>query len=116
MAEHLRSKDDSCTARVDRHGLPYSARVKGAREAAGKSPDQVAAQIGVPLLTYRDWEWGEGDISSTASLAEVARLSSALGVRSVSLFEDEPGTGEPFPPQRLCDEITKLEDIWVGRA
>jgi transcriptional regulator with XRE-family HTH domain len=97
-------------ATADRHGVPYGVRIKRARDATGKSPEQVAAQVGVSHLTYRDWEWGEGDISTTASLAEIARLSSALGLPSVVIFEDEAATGEAFSPHRLVTEIkTHLE-------
>lgn len=96
---------DSSTSLVDSHGVPYSVRIKKMREAVGKSSEQVASQVGVPFLTYRDWESGEGDITITASLAEVARLASVLGVSSAEIFESVPSSGDKLAPDRLCDEI-----------
>lgn len=92
-------------ARVDSKGTPYSIRLKRAREAVGKSPEQVAFSVGVSAATYYDWEWGEGDISSTASLEELAKLSASLGVSATAIFEDPPCQGQRVSPDELGRKI-----------
>ena len=96
---------DRAIARVDSKGTPFSARLKRAREAAGKSPEQMAALVGVSAPTYYDWEWGEGDISSTASLAELRKLSMALGVSTLTIFDDGPVSGAQISNEELRSRI-----------
>jgi transcriptional regulator with XRE-family HTH domain len=105
----LQSSHNACRGNtistVDRNGLAYGVRLKRAREAAGKSPDQMASLVGVSVPAYYDWECAEGDINTTASLGELAKLSSALSVRTRAIFEDEGGDERPISPEQLCARI-----------
>jgi transcriptional regulator with XRE-family HTH domain len=94
-----------CIATADRNGVPYSIRLKRAREAICKSPEETAAVVGVSVPTYYDWEWGEGDISSTASLRDLARLSAALGVPTAAIFEDDKSAKESVSPAQLAEKV-----------
>jgi hypothetical protein len=91
--------------RADSKGTPYSIRLKRAREAVLKSPERVASEVGVPVATYYDWEWGEGDISSTASLAELAKLSASLAVSTTTIFEDASCEGQRLSLEELSRKI-----------
>jgi hypothetical protein len=108
MSEHedMSSGQGPAIVRADSKGTPYSTRLKRAREAVLKSPEQVAFEVGVPPATYYDWEWGQGDISSTASLGELAKLSAALGLSTTNVFEDIPCAERRVSPEELSRRIS----------
>jgi transcriptional regulator with XRE-family HTH domain len=101
----MKPSSDPRISTVDRNGLAYGARLKRARESAGKSPNQMASIVGVSVPAYYDWEEAEGDINMTASLGELVKLASTLGVRTAALFEDDGCNERPIPPERLCARI-----------
>jgi transcriptional regulator with XRE-family HTH domain len=97
---------DPCVSKADDSGIPYSVRLKRLRESAAKSPEELAMASGVSPLTYRDWEWGEGDISMSASLAELSALSKALGIPTRTIFDDSDGDHGGVSFGDLCKKIT----------
>jgi DNA-binding XRE family transcriptional regulator len=105
MSEQRDSQENlnPCAATVDAKGIPYSARLKRLREATGKTPHDMAALVGVSSDIYYDWEWGDGDISRTASLAELAKLATSLGVGVLDIFDDGPIQGEHVRPEQLSE-------------
>ena len=96
---------DPRTSTTDPKGIPYSVRIRRARESAGLSPTEICEKIGVSEFTYRDWEWGDGDISNSASLTELARLASALRIRTSEIFDDNPAIHQQFSTIELVDKV-----------
>jgi transcriptional regulator with XRE-family HTH domain len=70
----------------------YHKRLKLARERVGKSPQAIAAAVGVSVGAYYDLEWVEGEIESGVSLGTIQRLCGVLGIHSSDLFDFEPMT------------------------
>ena len=82
---------DPRISKVDGSGVPYHVRLKRVRESTGRSDRDIAALLGVSLQEYYEWETFEGELTVAMSLAEVSKLSSALGICSRLIFDD----GEP---------------------
>lgn len=96
---------DACISGVDRNGIPYGLRLKRAREAAGKTPEEIASLVGVSVPSYYDWECVEGDINTTGSLGELAEVCRVLGLRVATLFDDAATGEDSVPPEELCARI-----------
>lgn len=62
-----------------------AARIRTLREIAGLTPEQVAAELGIPADTYRLYENGESDIP-IGMLCEIARR---LGVELTDIITGE---------------------------
>jgi transcriptional regulator with XRE-family HTH domain len=102
---------------VDRDGNPYGARLKRARELAGKSPREIAPLVGVSLPQYYDWEEQEGGLNMVASLRELSTLASILGVRARSFFDDEPKDAVGISPGELSAMVkARLDAVGMGVA
>jgi hypothetical protein len=69
--------------------VPPHVRFRQARERRGLSPDEVAAQSGVPSAGIWDIEWFEGDLTCAYSPSDVRRFCEVLGIRPVELFGEE---------------------------
>lgn len=93
---------NQCVATVDSRGFPYGVRLKKIRESSGKSPEELATQMGISLLEYDELEAIAGILNRSTSLAELSKLSSALGVSTRFIFEDEGQDGQPISPSQLC--------------
>jgi transcriptional regulator with XRE-family HTH domain len=86
-------------------GTRHRTRLQRLREATGKSPDELARLIGISGSVYYDWEWHEDDLVLTASLAELARLSSVLGVPTRAIFEGTGGKEAAISREYLSDRV-----------
>jgi hypothetical protein len=64
-------------------------RLKRAREAAGKTTQDLGEFV-ENVATYYDMEDYDGELYSNASLGELSRLCSALGIKPRDLFDDKP--------------------------
>lgn len=64
-------------------------RLRRARERSGKSPEEVARHAGLNLPSYYDCEQSH-DLWAVISLDELKRICDAVGIRSRSLFSDQP--------------------------
>jgi hypothetical protein len=95
---------DFCTRTVDDSGIPYNIRYKRLREASGKSIDDIAAATDLPIEMCYDLEDHPSEFTLGASLREITRLSSALGVDTKSIFEDR-STGPKMSAMQLRDRI-----------
>jgi len=76
-------------------------RLRQLRIKNKKSQKQIAALVGVPASTYRDWEYGK-----QIKGEPYAQLAKALNVSLVELL-----TGEAPLKGSLMVDISELEDI-----
>jgi transcriptional regulator with XRE-family HTH domain len=84
-------------------------KLKQAREATGKSPQEIAASAGLPAPTYYDLEEQDGELNMVVSLGELFKLASALGIRTRFIFDDKI-EGQPISPEQLCAKIKSYLD------
>jgi transcriptional regulator with XRE-family HTH domain len=84
-------------------------KLKYAREATGKSPEEIAALAGLPAPTYYDLEEIDGQLNMVISLGELSKLSSVLGIRPRFIFDDKV-EGQPISPEQLCAKIKSYLD------
>lgn len=98
---------EACISTVDSKGVPYHARLKRARESAGKSSEEIAALLGISFRDYAEWENYEGELNTSMTLGELFRLSSVLGIRTRLLFEEDSGDreGPHVSAEQLCAKI-----------
>ena len=68
---------------------PLDEMLKRAREAVGKTPQDLGEYVG-NVSSYYDIEDYDGEIYSVPSLGELSRLCSALGIKPRDLFDDRP--------------------------
>lgn len=91
-------------------------RLKRAREVVGKTPQDLGEYLGnVP--TYYDMEAYDGELYSNASLGELSRLCSALGIKPRDLFHDRPNVEPAISPMQLLSrarEYMKQNKLSVG--
>lgn len=80
--------------------------LKQAREAAGKTPEEVAELAEITINTYYDFEQCEGDLNIVVSLSELSKISSALGIRTRFLFEGK-SDGKQISPSQLASQIKR---------
>ena len=67
-------------------------RLRKARENAGKSPQEVAAAVGMNVPSYCDLEAeGYDELWNNISLAELRDICRTLGIHARDLFEDAAG-------------------------
>jgi transcriptional regulator with XRE-family HTH domain len=68
-----------------------ASRLKKARQKVGKTPRQVAREVGLNLPSYRDLEFGH-DWSHGVSLGEICTIAKAVGLTFSELMsaEDQP--------------------------
>jgi len=81
-------------------------RLKEAREAAGKSPSELAHFVGDSKSAYYDLENHNGELYRNISLGELSGLCDALGLKSRELFSSQPGGAHPIGLDRLCSLVT----------
>jgi hypothetical protein len=65
-------------------------RLKKAREATGKSPQEIVALVGIPIVSdnlYYDLEDHNGQLNMVMSLGELSKLSSILGICTRYIFD-----------------------------
>jgi transcriptional regulator with XRE-family HTH domain len=69
-----------------------SERLRVARERAGRTPEELAARIGITTAWYYDLEGQPEEVSTTLSLAQLYDLASALelDLRHLLLGEEAP--------------------------
>jgi len=79
-------------------------KLKQAREATGKSPQEIAALAGLSAPTYCDLEEQDGELNMVVSLRELSKLASALGISTRFIFDDSI-KGQPISPEQLCVKI-----------
>jgi hypothetical protein len=91
---------------MDGKGVPDNVRYKRFREATGKLPLEIAAMVGIPIHLAYDLEAYERQLNRQMSLAELSKLSSVLGVRSKTIFDDRE-TGQSISHEQL---IAKIQD------
>ena len=99
---------ESCVSTEDKNGLPYNVRLKRARELRGKSPEEIASIVGMSALNYRDLEDFPGDITTGLSLSQLAKLASALAIRTDLLFEDIPSDESNITREHLSSIIAQF--------
>ena len=81
-------------------------RLISAREAAGKSPEELADAAGISPPSYYDLEWVEGELEECLPLVTLQKLCAELRIRSSDLFADEPiAPAERIPPASLVAKI-----------
>lgn len=69
---------------LDRMGI--SARIRYHRVRSGKSPSEVATQLGLNDAWYHDLEHHDGELASTLTLFQAIELAHALGTQLHSLL------------------------------
>src|SRR5579884_921388 len=79
-------------------------KLRKARESAGKSPQEIAALIGISAPAYHDLEESNGELNMAISLAELFKLASVLGIRARFIFDDKT-EGQPILPEQLSSQI-----------
>lgn len=78
-----------------------SSRLRRLRNRRGLSQKEIAAQIGVPQSTYRDWEYGKKIVGEPyVDLARVFEVSLA-----------ELLTGKEVKVSELSLRLTELEEL-----
>ncbi len=75
-------------------------RIKRLREEKGLSLKEVASKAGIPLSTYREWEYGR-EIKGEPYV----KIASVLEVSLYTLL-----TGKVTEDRELLEEIRKIED------
>jgi transcriptional regulator with XRE-family HTH domain len=80
-------------------------RLKQAREAARKEPQDLAEFVGHSTANYYDLEEHNGELYSTISLSELSSLSSALGVKVSDLFEGRNNREAAISPMELMSKV-----------
>jgi DNA-binding Xre family transcriptional regulator len=80
-------------------------RLKKAREAARKEPQDLAEFVGNSKANYYDLEEHNGELYSTISLSELSALASALGVKVGELFEGRKNGGAAISPEELMSKV-----------
>ena len=80
-------------------------KLKQARIATGKSPEEIAAASGI-TISYYDLEEIDGELNRNISLGELLRLASTLGIRTRFIFDDDT-EGQTITPAQLCVSIRK---------
>jgi transcriptional regulator with XRE-family HTH domain len=78
-------------------------RLKRAREAAGKMPEDLGELVG-NTSTYYDLENHDGELYSVPSLRELSRLCFALGTKVRDLFDDRTNVEPAISPEQLLSE------------
>ena len=78
-------------------------RLKHAREAVGKAPEDLAEFVG-GRSNYYDLEDCDGDLYSTVGLGELSNLCSALGIKLRDLFDDRPKIDSAISPGKLLSK------------
>jgi transcriptional regulator with XRE-family HTH domain len=63
-------------------------RIRFCRVRAGKSAQQVAADLGLNDAWYRDLECNDGELTSTLTLFQAMQLASLLGVQLADLVAE----------------------------
>jgi len=89
---HMASEADEIAARV---------RLKTAREAAGKEPEEMAMYVGRSISNYYDLENVNGELFRTVALGELSKLCLALGIEARTLFDRPIITGQYISPEEL---------------
>lgn len=84
-------------------------KLKQAREATGRSPQEIAASAGLPAPTYYDLEEQDGELNMVVSLGELFKLASALGIRTRFIFDDKI-EGQLISAEQLCAKIKSYLD------
>jgi DNA-binding XRE family transcriptional regulator len=81
--------------------LEARTRLKKAREAAGKQPEDLAEFVGNSDSNYYDLENCDGELYMCISLAELSALSAALGIKVRDLFDDGKRADLAISPDQL---------------
>ena len=106
-ATRLFMNDDvnPCLSGSDSNGVPYGARLKRLREAAGISPQEVARLVGLNVPSYFDAELCEGELNSALYLRELAQLAAVFSIPTSQLFEDRKPKQNAIAPYELVELI-----------
>jgi hypothetical protein len=85
-------------------------RLKQAREALGKSPQEIHALLGISDMSigsYYDLEDHDGTLNTTISLGELWRLSSVLRTSARFIFDGKLEDGSLLSPSDLSARIKR---------
>lgn len=81
-------------------------RLERAREAAGKTPQDLAEFVG-STENYYDLEAYDGELYRTVGLGEISRLCSALEIKARDLFGERMPTEETISSEQLLSKVRK---------
>lgn len=104
-AQRIRKEFDPRISTADSKGIPYNVRYKRVREATGKSPQDIAALVGMPIHANYDLEECEGELNRQASIGDLSKLASVLGIPTRLIFDDEDEKQPSILPNELCARI-----------
>lgn len=80
-----------------------SIRLRRAREAAGKTPEDLGEFVG-NTPTYYHLEAGGGELYRVVGLGELSRLCAALGINVRDLFGNREDMEEVISPEQLLSK------------
>jgi hypothetical protein len=90
-----------------------AAQIRNHRVRAGKSPGQVARQLGLNDAWYGDLERHDDELVSTLSVFQAMELASALNVRLRELLGEQAAPGEGIP---LIDLPARIKAHVAGKG
>jgi len=92
-------------------------RLKRAREAAGKTHEELSKFVGHSTCAYYDLEDFDGELYETIGLGELSALCSALGIKSRELFDDRVENGQEISPEQLISKArARMKETAVSVA
>jgi transcriptional regulator with XRE-family HTH domain len=85
--------------------MGIAANIRALRIRAGKTPAEMAQQVGLNEAWYADLEQRDGELASTLSLFQAMELASALGSQLHEILGEDVSTVEPIPILALPERI-----------
>lgn len=85
--------------------MGIAANIRALRIRAGKSPVEMAKELGLNEAWYGDLEQKDGELASTLSLFQAMELAAALGVRLHEVLGEDIGAVEPIAILTLPERI-----------
>jgi hypothetical protein len=79
-------------------------RLKRAREAAGKTPEDLGTFVD-NTDSYYDLENCNGELYRNIGLGELSRLCSDIGIKTRDLFDDRAELGPTVSPEQLISKV-----------
>jgi transcriptional regulator with XRE-family HTH domain len=81
-------------------------RLRKAREAARKTPDELAQFVDNSVSWYHDLENQDNELYSNISIGQLAVLCSNLNIKAGQLFSDNiKAQAQAFTPEMVCAKI-----------
>jgi len=85
--------------------MGIAANIRAFRIRAGKSPAEMAQELGLNEAWYGDLEQKDGELSSTLSLFQAMELAAALGVQLHEVLGEDIRAVEPIAILSLPERI-----------